>query len=266
MAQDQELLNLLEEYRPGVEELEKTVYGYTKVFLEGGNICRMRECNLGNLITDAMIFARVLENKGGEFWTDASIALMQGGGIRASIEKGSEGAITGSSLLTVLPFDNDLFVTRIRGSTLLAVLEHSAFVREQDSNGGFLQVSGLKIVYNFNNAVGHRVISAQALCTECSVPSYKNVNETALYNIIIPSFLLEGGDGFNFTEESDGFTERLQRNDLNSTMEYLKQRHYVYPEIEERIVIRERVDTGSASGIVASATLLMLSTLLTRFF
>lgn len=266
MAQDQELLNLLEEYRPGVEELEKTVYGYTKVFLEGGNICRMRECNLGNLITDAMIFSRVLENKGGEFWTDASIALMQGGGIRASIEKESEGAITGSALLTVLPFDNDLFVTRISGSTLLAVLEHSAVVREQDSNGGFLQMSGLKIIYNFNNAVGQRVVSAQALCAECAVPSYKNVNETALYNIIIPSFLLEGGDGFNFTEESDAFTERLLRNDLNSTMEYLKQRHYVYPEIEERIVIRERVDTGSASGIVASVTLLLLSSLLTRFF
>ncbi|EDV36772.1 uncharacterized protein Dana_GF13125, isoform B [Drosophila ananassae] len=266
VAQDQELLNLLEEYRPGVEELEKTVYGYTKVFLEGGNICRMRECNLGNLITDAMIFSRVLENKGGEFWTDASIALMQGGGIRASIEKESEGAITGSALLTVLPFDNDLFVTRISGSTLLAVLEHSAVVREQDSNGGFLQMSGLKIIYNFNNAVGQRVVSAQALCAECAVPSYKNVNETALYNIIIPSFLLEGGDGFNFTEESDAFTERLLRNDLNSTMEYLKQRHYVYPEIEERIVIRERVDTGSASGIVASVTLLLLSSLLTRFF
>ncbi|KAH8325190.1 hypothetical protein KR074_009324 [Drosophila pseudoananassae] len=266
VAQDQELLNLLEEYRPGVEELEKTVYGYTKVFLEGGNICRMRECNLGNLITDAMIFSRVLENKGGEYWTDAAIAFMQGGGIRASIEKGSNGTITGSSLLTVLPFDNDLFVTRILGSTLIAALEHSAVVWHQDSNGGFLQMSGLKTVYNFNNAVGKRVVSAQALCADCAVPAYKNVNETAFYNIIIPSFLLEGGDGFNFTEASGGFTERLLRNDLNSTMEYLKQRHYVYPEIEERIVIREKVDTGSASGIVASVTLLMVSSLLTRFF
>ncbi|KAH8279204.1 hypothetical protein KR026_003793 [Drosophila bipectinata] len=266
VAQDQELLNLLEEYRPGVEELEKTVYGYTKVFLEGGNICRMRECNLGNLITDAMIFSRVLENKGGEYWTDAAIALMQGGGIRASIEKGSNGTITGSSLLTVLPFDNDLFVTQILGSTLLAALEHSAVVWEQDSNGGFLQMSGLKTVYNFNNAVGKRVVSAQALCADCAVPAYKNVNETALYKIIIPSFLLEGGDGFNFTEASDAFTERLLRNDLNSTMEYLKQRHYVYPEIEERIVIREKADTGSASGIVASVTLLLVSSLLTRFF
>jgi len=80
VTQEQDLLDLLEEYRPKLEELENTVLGYTKVFLEGGNICRMRECNLGNLVTDAMVYARVVENKGGEFWTDAPIAFMQGGG------------------------------------------------------------------------------------------------------------------------------------------------------------------------------------------
>lgn len=68
------------EYRPGLEELEKTILGYTKVFLEGGNICRMRECNMGNLVTDAMIYTRVIEDQGGDYWTDASIAIIQGGG------------------------------------------------------------------------------------------------------------------------------------------------------------------------------------------
>jgi len=61
VTQEQDLLDLLEEYRPKLEELENTVLGYTKVFLEGGNICRMRECNLGNLVTDAMVYARVVE-------------------------------------------------------------------------------------------------------------------------------------------------------------------------------------------------------------
>jgi len=97
------------------------------------------------------------------------------------------------------------------------------------------------------------------------VPTYKSINETALYQVIVPQFLLEGGDGYTLTEESDPFTESMQRNDLNATMEYLKQRHFVYPEIEERIVIHEKADTGSASGIVASISLLLLSSLLTRF-
>ncbi|KAH8373049.1 hypothetical protein KR009_011033 [Drosophila setifemur] len=266
VTQEQELLDLLEEYRPGVEELENTIYGYTKVLLEGGAICRMRECNLGNLVTDAMIFARVVEEKSGEYWTDAPIALMQGGGIRASIDKENDGVISGSTLLTVLPFENDLFITRVTGSKLLAALEHSAEVRLQDSNGGFLQMSGLKVEYNYNNDAGHRVVSAQALCSNCSVPTYKSLNESALYQVIVPSYLLEGGDGYDFTENDDAYSERLQRNDLNSTMEYLKQRHYVYPEIEERIVIREKDENGSASGIVASVTLLLLSSLIARIF
>lgn len=89
VAQEQDLLDLLDEYRPKLDELENTVLGYTKVFLEGGNICRMRECNLSNLVTDAMIYSRVLENKGGEFWTDTAIAFMQGGGVfyLVSLEK-----------------------------------------------------------------------------------------------------------------------------------------------------------------------------------
>ncbi|KAH8304960.1 hypothetical protein KR018_005063, partial [Drosophila ironensis] len=202
------------EYRPGVEEFEKTIYGYTKVFLEGGGICRMRECNLGNLVTDAMVFARVMEDKEGNYWTDAPIALMQGGGIRASIDKNDDGAVTGSSLMTVLPFDNDLFITKISGKKILLALEHSASVRLQDSNGGFLQMSGLKVEYNYNNAAGQRVVSAKALCSECDVPTYKNLNESAIYQVIVPSFLLEGGDGYDLIESEDPQI-RLQRNDIN---------------------------------------------------
>lgn len=80
IAQEQDLLDLLEVYRPNITILEKTIVGYTKVKLEGGNICRLRECNLGNLLTDSMVYARVLEEKGGDYWTDAPIALLQGGG------------------------------------------------------------------------------------------------------------------------------------------------------------------------------------------
>lgn len=79
IPQEQDILDLLEKYRPTIRDLERTIYGKTNVLLEGGGICRRRECNLGNLISDAMVFSRVLENKD-NYWTDSPIALIQGGG------------------------------------------------------------------------------------------------------------------------------------------------------------------------------------------
>lgn len=73
-------MDLLDVYRPNITALGEQIIGHTKVYLEGGNMCRLRECNLGNMIADSMVHTRMLENKGGEYWTDAAIALISGGG------------------------------------------------------------------------------------------------------------------------------------------------------------------------------------------
>lgn len=73
-------MDLLDVYRPNITAMGEKIVGYTKVYLEGGKICRVRECNLGNLIADSMVHTRVLENKGGNYWTDAAISLILGGG------------------------------------------------------------------------------------------------------------------------------------------------------------------------------------------
>jgi len=80
VAQDQDMLDLLDLYRPNITAMGQRIVGYTKVFLEGDKICRARECNLANLVTDSMVNSRLLENKGGNYWTDAAIAIILGGG------------------------------------------------------------------------------------------------------------------------------------------------------------------------------------------
>lgn len=80
VPQETDILDLLDVYRPSIMALGNKIVGYTKVYLEGERSCRRKECNLGNLIADSMVNARVLENKGGEYWTDAAIALIMGGG------------------------------------------------------------------------------------------------------------------------------------------------------------------------------------------
>ncbi|XP_064542656.1 protein 5NUC-like [Drosophila montana] len=264
VAQEQDLLDLLEVYRPNITRLEQTIVGYTKVNLEGGNICRLRECNLGNLIADSMVHTRVLENKGGDYWTDAPIALLQGGGIRSSIDKNANGSITGSDILTVLPFENSLYITRITGKTLRAALERSAYVRNLDSNGGFLQFAGVRVEYNYDKEEGQRVVSALVRCAECSVPAYSNLNVSAYYKVIVSEFLLNGGDGYVLTEEHEPYSELLEKNDQFAFGQYLEARHYVYPEIEDRIIIRGPTD--AAGSIIGSVALIILSSVLTRFF
>lgn len=76
-----DVLDLLNEYRPNITALERDVIGYTKVQLVGSAaVCRTEECNLGNLIADSMIDARVSERPVSKYWTDAPIALMMSGG------------------------------------------------------------------------------------------------------------------------------------------------------------------------------------------
>ncbi|XP_060656295.1 protein 5NUC-like isoform X1 [Drosophila nasuta] len=264
ISQEQDLLDLLDVYRPNITHLEQTIVGYTKVTLEGGNICRLRECNLGNLVADSMVHTRVLEDKAGDYWTDASIALIQGGGIRATIDKNGNGSITGSDVLTVLPFENNLYITRISGATLRSALERSASIRNQDSNGGFLQFAGLIIEYDYDMEEGHRVVSALVRCAECAVPTYSPLNETALYKVIVNEFILNGGDGYNLTEPIDPYTELLVKNDQFALGQYLEARHYVYPANEGRIVIRGPTD--GATSILASFGLIVATTLLSRLF
>ncbi|XP_017836103.1 protein 5NUC-like [Drosophila busckii] len=239
IAQDQDILDLLEIYRPNVTAHGQRIVGHSKVFLEGGGVCRLRECNLGNVIADSMVYARMKENKSMEYWTDAAVALIQGGGIRTSVLRNSADSINFGDIVDIMPFKLRLLVTRITGKTLLNILEHSAAVRTTDSKGGFLQFSGLQVVYDFGRAAGNRVVSVLVRCAECIAPSYSPLNTTAEYNIVVTDFLLRGGDGFVFSETpTETYTEFLQKGDQAALEQYFQDHNFVYPGIENRIIIR----------------------------
>lgn len=69
-----------------------------------GSKCRFFECNIGNMVTSAIMSARV-EQQTGQYATDASIAFMLGGDIRASIKMGN---ITKFDLEMAFPYKNPL--------------------------------------------------------------------------------------------------------------------------------------------------------------
>ena len=58
------------------------------------------------------------------------------------------------------------------------------------------------MIYDVTRGSGRRVTSVQVRCQECLVPSYSALNEDHIYPVLLPSFLIDGGDGYSvFTDE-----------------------------------------------------------------
>ena len=68
--------------------------GQTLVHLDGERTsCRLGECVLGNLVTDAAVYSVALASKTVNAWTTASIALWTSNSIMASIDANSTGNV-----------------------------------------------------------------------------------------------------------------------------------------------------------------------------
>ncbi|KAH9370172.1 hypothetical protein HPB48_013094 [Haemaphysalis longicornis] len=86
------MLKIVNKYKPNVTRALDQRIGYSKVYLEQeDNICRLRECNLGNLMTDAY-FAYYADKNSTDpsRWSDVNGAVLNGGTIRAPLPQGGE--------------------------------------------------------------------------------------------------------------------------------------------------------------------------------
>lgn len=57
------------------------------------------------------------------------------------------------------------------------------------------------MVYDLTKPNGKRVHSVSVRCAECDIPSYSPLNDSETYNVFTSSFLVGGGDGFQFEPE-----------------------------------------------------------------
>ncbi|XP_055316674.1 protein 5NUC-like [Sitodiplosis mosellana] len=258
VPRDEEVLKLLEKYRPAVYELTESRIGYSKVLLDG-NTCRTSECNLGNLISDALVYARVNQYEG-EHWTDAAICFIQGGGIRGSAPFGH---LTKFDLKTILPFNNSMLLVNMTGTGILQVLEHSVEHYTGD-RGEFLQMSGIRVVYNMTKDPGHRVQSVETLCTDCEVPSYMALEPLKNYRVILSLFLYKGGDGYSMIKNFPA--ESMDDFEFDAVQKYIEDAGTVYPVVEGRITLIDiqSNEQGTASRFTVSISMLFV-TVMTLF-
>lgn len=247
---------MLEIYRPNITALENERLATTKVVLEGGHICRKRQCILGNILTEAMVYNRIKANtSNNQHWTDAAIAFYNAGGIRSSIE--FRGHITFSNVLTGLPFQNNIIMAQVHGSTILKALERSAevFTFKTSGNGGFLQMYGAKVIYNMNNTIGRRVKEVRVLCADCNVPRYHKLDLEKKYKILLSSFLYNGGDSFNFKENNTENSD-LSITDADVVIDYLRDHRFLYSALDERIAFSAGITLQFSCFIVICSILI----------
>uniref|UniRef100_A0A8C7LP92 5'-nucleotidase n=1 Tax=Oncorhynchus mykiss TaxID=8022 RepID=A0A8C7LP92_ONCMY len=249
VPEDPSILADVNKWKKALANYSSQYVGETLVYLNGTfEECRFRECNLGNLICDAMVhhnikYADELQ------WNHVSSCIVQGGSIRSSIdERSRNGSITMEDLIAVLPFGGTYDLVQLKGSTLRKAFEHS--VRRYGGNTGeFLQVSGFHVEYDMSRPPGERARSISVLCTNCRVPVYEPLDNSRLYKVVLPSYLVEGGDGFSMIKE-----EKLKHDsgdmDISVVASYITERKKVHPAVEGRIKISNSNSGGSGHTIL----------------
>lgn len=166
-----------------LEEIRNRVVAETAGLLTGDRaVCRAMECDMGNLIADAML-ARVADQ-------GVVIALQNSGGIRADIDAGE---VTMGEVLTVLPFQNTLSTFEITGLALMQALENAASQHEEGS-GRFLQVAGMTFAVDLNKEPGLRISDVMI--------GDAPLDMDATYAAVSNNFVRNGGDGFDMFRDA----------------------------------------------------------------
>lgn len=238
VEEDSIVKEMLAPYNAELEELKKQVVGVAADVLDGDRAhVRSKETNLGNLIADGMLAkAKALKN--------ADIALMNGGGIRASIDQGD---ITMGELRTVMPFGNTLYVLDVTGQQLKDGLENGiSGAKSADLPGKFPQIAGMKFKWDPAQPAGAKVFDVLIKQGQGFVP----LDLKATYRLATNSFVANGGDGYaSFAQaiEQGAYHEDLGYPDYEIFMEYVAVLGgTVTPKVEGRIT--EQSKPGEAGG------------------
>ena len=225
VAEDEATLARLAELAGPLDEVRNAIVAEAAEPIEGDrSFCRAEECQMGNLIADA-ILARTKDQ-------GIQIALQNGGGIRASIDAGE---ITKGEVLTVLPFQNTLSTFQVTGATLKDALENAVLQYDDpDATGRFLQVAGMKYTINKSATFGSRITDVMVMEGDSFVP----LDPEKVYGVASNNFIRNGGDGYSM------FVDAMNAYDFGPDLadvvaEYFAEQAPVTPYIDGRITIVE---------------------------
>lgn len=182
------------------------VFAESQVVLNGvRDPNRSEETNMGEFITESMVWS--VSSTGGldQYEGIPVLGINNGGGIRASIEKGP---VTKRDIQNVLPFGNTIAVVLVNGKELLEVLEAStAFTPE--SMGAFPQTCGMEWtvdttvpydqgeLYILNGKEGSYYAPASIKRVSIKSVGGEPFDPDSLYVVVTNNFCAAGGDTYN---------------------------------------------------------------------
>ncbi|QNM05373.1 5'-nucleotidase C-terminal domain-containing protein [Qiania dongpingensis] len=148
---------------------------------------RREETAIGNLVADA-----VAEYSG------ADIAVVNGGGIRASLYQGD---VMGADLSAVCPYSNTIVVVEADGSVILEMLENGISLtagKDGIPSGRFLQVSGLHYSYKPEDG------NTPAKLLSVTLPDGTPLEPSGSYTLAVNNYMA-GSSGY-LDNNGDGYT------------------------------------------------------------
>ena len=177
---------------------------------------RAKEAAIANLIADAVRDA-----------TGADIGMMNGGGIRANREYEPGTVLTRRDIQSELPFGNKTVVLEVTGQDIIDALENG-FSQVENGAGRFPHVSGIEVVYDFNQPAGSRVVEVTR--------DGAALDPNATFSLAINDYVAGGGDGYDMfankrriVDENAGVLMTVQM------FEYISSRGSVSPKVEGRM-------------------------------
>ncbi|MBL1434688.1 MAG: 5'-nucleotidase C-terminal domain-containing protein [Rhodobacteraceae bacterium] len=178
VAEDEAAVARIAELAEPLNEIRQRVVAQSAEAIDGDRgSCRAVECQMGNLIADAML-DRVADQ-------GVTIAIQNGGGIRASIDAGE---VTMGEVLTVLPFQNTLATFQISGAGVIEALENGVS-QVEDGAGRFPQVAGIRFVWDPAAEAGSRIVSV-------TLADGSAIDPAATYGVVTNNYVRGGGDGY----------------------------------------------------------------------
>jgi 5'-nucleotidase/UDP-sugar diphosphatase len=214
--------NINEMLKPYIEKadasLKEVIGEASDTFIFGNRLTRYQETALGNMITDANVW--YLRNKANQ---QVDFAFHNGGNIRAELQKGP---VTRENILTVLPFDNYLYVVSMTGSQIIKLFDFIAAIPQ--GNGGFPQFSS-EVRFTIDKTSGSGVIKDLSI-------GGKPVDLDRVYRLCTNDYILGGGDGYvTMTDAADRFNTSLILSYV--VTEYIKANKPIKPVTDGRMTI-----------------------------